>query len=213
MAATPTTHADRDRGRDGTKKSDGARAMSACSTVPAPGPTTAVITVKVGSDRTGITGVTNLAGVVLLLNTGGAGGPSGTRPDGVAGTGDGWAHVHLGRRRRLLLHRSEHAGRPGQPGGREPRRAVLGHPVERSRPATTRTRASAPAGPTGAGTATPYRFRTGTQLRANTVYSSQNANDFMLSSGADRLTASGGIWQQSRINPALCRPRAVSTSR
>src|SRR4051794_8236385 len=58
--------------------------------VPAPGPTTAVITVKVGSDRTSITGVTNLAGVVLLLNTG-ANSPSGTRPDGVAGTADGWA--------------------------------------------------------------------------------------------------------------------------
>ncbi len=38
--------------------------------VPEPGATTAVITVKVGSDRTGITGVTNLAGVVLILNEG-----------------------------------------------------------------------------------------------------------------------------------------------
>ena len=32
-----------------------------------------------------------MPGVVLLLNTGGGGGPSGTRPDGVAGTADGWA--------------------------------------------------------------------------------------------------------------------------
>ena len=38
--------------------------------VPAPTATSSVITVKVGSDRTGITGVTNLAGVVLLLNNG-----------------------------------------------------------------------------------------------------------------------------------------------
>ena len=45
---------------------------------------------KVGSDRTGITGVTPLAGVVLVLNTGTTA-PSGTRPDGVAGTGAGWA--------------------------------------------------------------------------------------------------------------------------
>ena len=47
--------------------------------VPTPGAGEAVITVKVGSDRTGITGVTNLAGVTLLLNTGNNS-PSGTRP-------------------------------------------------------------------------------------------------------------------------------------
>ena len=61
--------------------------------VPPAGPTTAVITVKVGSDRTGITGVTPLAGVVLRAEhrQRGQTGPSGTRPDGVAGTGAGWA--------------------------------------------------------------------------------------------------------------------------
>ncbi len=58
--------------------------------MPVPTATSSVITVKVGSDRTAITGVTNLAGVVLLLNNG-VDGPNGVRPDGVAGTADGWA--------------------------------------------------------------------------------------------------------------------------
>ena len=76
---------------------------------------------KVGSDRTGITGVTPLAGVVLLLNTGGAGGPSGTRPDGIAGTATGWANCTSDAAWRLFVHRAEHAGRPGrQPGGCQP---------------------------------------------------------------------------------------------
>lgn len=163
--------------------------------VPDPGPTTAVITVKVGSDRTGITGVTSLAGVVLLLNTG-VNSPSGTRPDGVAGTGDGWAKCTSDAQGdcSFIVPNTNPSG-----ANRDQRYWV----VQSSVPAgyyanpTLRTGASS-----GAGTATPYQFRTGTQLRANTTYSSQDANDFMLSSGTVP-TASGGIWQQSRNNPAL----------
>lgn len=46
---------------------------------------------------------------------------------------------------------------------------------------------------------TPYSFQTGPQLRAGTVYSS--TNQFMLGTGSTNRQASGGIWQQSRINP------------
>ncbi|KAA9147114.1 VWA domain-containing protein, partial [Microbacterium lushaniae] len=169
--------------------------------VPAPGATTSVITVKVGSDRAGITGVTNLAGVVLLLNEGGAGGPNGTRPDGVAGTADGWAKCtsdaagdcsFIVPETGLGLFNIPQANRDdrywvvqaGVPDG------YYANPSLRTGPGS------------GGGTATAYQFRTGTQLRAGNVYSSQNASDFMLSSGS-QATASGGIWQQSRNNAAL----------
>ncbi|GAA1982345.1 hypothetical protein [Microbacterium pumilum] len=171
-------------------------------TVPAPGPTTAVITVKVGSDRTGITGVTNLAGVVLLLNTGGAGGPSGTRPDGVAGTGPGWAICTSDAQGdcSFTVPNTQAAG-GGNPAGanRDARYWVVQSSVPAGYYGNPSLRTGGSGGP---GTATPYRFRTGTQLRANTVYSSQDANDFMLTSGAVP-EASGGIWQQSRVNPTI----------
>ncbi|QIG38594.1 VWA domain-containing protein [Microbacterium sp. 4R-513] len=163
--------------------------------VPDPGPTTAVITVKVGSDRTGITGVTNLAGVVLLLNTG-TNSPSGTRPDGVAGTADGWAKCTSDAQGDCSFTVPN-----TQPGGanRDARYWVIPSSVPAGYFANPSLRTG---GSSGAGDSTPYRFRTGTQLRANTTYSSQNANDFMLSSGITP-TASGGIWQQSRNNPTL----------
>ena len=50
--------------------------------------------------------------------------------------------------------------------------------------------------------ATDYTFRTGTLLQAGQTYSSQNASDFMLGSGASDRTASGGVWQDSRTNPS-----------
>ncbi|TDN90595.1 VWA domain-containing protein [Microbacterium sp. BK668] len=164
--------------------------------VPDPGPTTSVITVKVGSDRTGITGVTSLAGVVLLLNTGGAGGPSGTRPDGVAGTGDGWAKCTSDAQGDCSF--TVPATNPGG-ANRDQRYWVVQSSVPAGYYANPTLRTG---GSSGAGAATPYTFRTGNQLRANSTYSSQDANAFMLSSGITP-TASGGIWQQSRSNPAL----------
>lgn len=156
----------------------------------------AVITVKVGSDRTGVTGVTNLAGVTLLLNDGGFGGPNGVRPDGVSGTGPGWArcvsdsdgdcsfivpNTQAGGQNRDDRYWVVQAGVPG---------GYFANPELRT------------GGASGSGTAVDYEFRTGTQLRAGNTYSSQDAGDFMLSSGSD-ATASGGIWQQSRTNVPL----------
>ena len=77
------------------------RLLGAAAVPPATG-NNAVITVKVGGDRSGTTGVTGLAGVVLQLYDGGSGGPTTPVADTVG-------HLHLRRGRRLLLHRAEHA--------------------------------------------------------------------------------------------------------
>ncbi len=165
--------------------------------------TNAVITVKVGSDRTGITGVTPLAGVTLVLNTGNAAGtaPSGTRPDGVSGTGAGWALCVSDVDGDCSFTVPNTQATPTVGVNRDKRFWVLQagtSPAGYYSNPSLRT-----GGSSGAGTAMQYTFQTGTQLRAGTTYSSQNANDFMLSSGNSLLTASGGIWQQSRTNPAL----------
>lgn len=59
---------------------------------PTPSDGTAVISVRtVGTRDVGTGAIEPLAGVVLQLRTGGDGGPSAARPDGVAGNGPGWA--------------------------------------------------------------------------------------------------------------------------
>ncbi|WP_156378892.1 VWA domain-containing protein [Microbacterium sp. Root61] len=171
--------------------------------VPAPGAGQAVITVKVGSDRTGITGVTNLGGVVLLLNTG-SGSPSGTRPDGVAGAGDGWAKcVSDPQGDCSFVVPDTQAGDwwNGIAAGKN--RDARFWVVQSSVPTGYYTNPSLrTGGASGAGDSTAYRFRTGDRLRAGSTYSSQDSDDFMLSSGSS-ADASGGIWQQSRSNPTL----------
>ena len=158
---------------------------------------------KVGSDRTGITGVTPLAGVTLVLNTGNAANtaPSGTRPDGVAGTGAGWSLCVSDVDGDCSFTVPNTQATPTVGVNRDKRFWVL---QAGTAPAGYYSNPSLrTGGSSGAGTAMQYTFQTGTQLRAGTTYSSQNANDFMLSSGNSLLTASGGIWQQSRTNPAL----------
>ncbi|HEX5859998.1 MAG TPA: hypothetical protein VFY91_17955 [Microbacterium sp.] len=175
--------------------------------VPAPTNTSSVITVKVGSDRTNITGVTNLAGVVLLLNNGGGGGPDGVRPDGVAGTADGWAKCTSDAQGDCSFTvPNTQAGPSGV--NRDARYWVIQSSVPPGYYANASLRTGAASGP---GTSTPYRFRTGTQLRANTTYSSQDADDFMLASGS-APTASGGIWQQSRVNPTIAQSCGIDVA-
>ncbi|WP_203582286.1 prealbumin-like fold domain-containing protein [Microbacterium hibisci] len=164
--------------------------------VPTPGAGEAVITVKVGSDRTGITGVTNLMGVVLLLNEGTAGGPNGSRPDGVAGTGDGWAKCTSDADGDCSFV-VPNTGNGGS--NRDDRYWVVQSSVPAGYYMNPVLRVG---GAAGSGSELAYQFRTGTQLRSGQTYSSQNANNFMLSSGTND-NASGGIWQQSRNNPTL----------
>ncbi|QEW02076.1 hypothetical protein [Microbacterium lushaniae] len=178
--------------------------------VPAPGATTSVITVKVGSDRTGITGVTNLAGVVLLLNEGGAGGPNGTRPDGVAGTADGWAKCTSDAAGDCSFIVPETGlGLFNIPQANRDDRYWV---VQASVPDGYYANPSLRTGPgSGGGTATAYQFRTGTQLRAGNVYSSQNASDFMLSSGSQATASGGSGSSRAPMQRSMC--PAASTSR
>lgn len=157
------------------------------------------ITVFVGSDRTGINGVTDLAGVVLHLegNTGSGGNaaPDGVRADGVAGDGPGWARCVSDANGLCTFTVPD-----TQDGG-----------ANHNQPWVTQY--SAPAGyftnellrvggASGDGSQLAYQFRMKQTLQAGESYSSLDANDLMLSSGSAG-NASGGIWQQSRVNPTL----------
>ncbi len=163
--------------------------------VPNPSTTSSVITVKVGSDRTGLTGVTNLAGVTLLLN-GGTNAPNGVRPDGVAGTGDGWAKCVSD----VQGDCSFTVPNTNTGGAQRNTRPWV---VQAAVPAGYYTNPTLRVGgASGDGDALAYRFRLKVGLVSNTTYSSQDADDLMLASG-NVDDASGGIWQQSRFNPAL----------
>ena len=153
----------------------------------------AVITVKVGADRTGVSGVTGLAGVALVLNTG-TGSPSGTRPDGVAGAGPGWARCVSDANGDCVFNvpNTEVGG-----ANRDQRYWVVQQSVPSGWYANPQLRTG---GPSGDGIAENYVFRTGTLLRSGTTYSSTSS--FMYSTSDSLSTASGGIWQQSRVNPA-----------
>ncbi|WP_051172468.1 SpaA isopeptide-forming pilin-related protein [Microbacterium indicum] len=179
-------------------------ADAATAAVPTPSSSQSVVTVKVGGDRTGGTSVAGLAGVVLHLERGSASAPNGTRPDGVAGDGAGWARCV-----------SDSAGDcsfvvPNTNGGGANRNAQFWV-----------TQESAPAGwflndaiRTGDGSganseSTAYRFRT-PELTARSTYSSTSTVGFMLTTSptastdtAATRTASGGTWQVSRANPEL----------
>lgn len=161
--------------------------------VPTPGAGEAVITVKVGTDRTGVTGVTNLAGVTLVLN-GGQGGPNGTRPDGQTGTNAGWA-LCVSDAQGDCSFVVPNTGNNGA--NRDARFWVVQAGVPAGYYANPVLRVG---GASGGGDQLAYQFRTGALLRSGNTYSS--LSNFMYSdSNVDN--ASGGIWQQSRNNPAL----------
>ncbi len=156
------------------------------ATVPSATGNNAVITVKVGGDRIGTNSVSNLSGVVLgFFDTATGGTPAFT----CTSDADGDCSIVV----------------PN---------TQVGPPVGANRDRRFWVRQiSAPTGwftnptlRTGQATAsgseqTPYRFQTGTQLRAGQTYTS--TEDFMEDSGSSNRAASGGVWQQSRTNPAL----------
>ncbi|GAB3058879.1 SpaA isopeptide-forming pilin-related protein [Sediminivirga luteola] len=174
---------------------------TAQAAVPSPTPATSVVTVKTGGDRSGGSSVAPLEGVVLHLRTGGTGGPGEARADGVSGDGAGWARCV-----------SDTAGDcsfivPGtQQGGanRSARFWVVQHAAPEGWFVNSALRTGSGDG-TGS-QSTRYAFRT-PQLLGNTTYASTQAG-FMLNTSSSQDTqatrdASGGIWQQSRANPAL----------
>jgi uncharacterized repeat protein (TIGR01451 family) len=156
--------------------------------VPTPPANSSVITVKVGSDRTGTSGVTNLAGVVLGLYD------TATSTTLSTGTGNSATCTSDANGDCSWIVSNTAAG-SGLNANRDRRFFIK--------------QISAPSGyftnltlGTGTTVATDnYVFQTGTQLRSGTTYSS--TVDFMISTGLTNNEASGGIWQDSRVNPVL----------
>ncbi|QCB94492.1 VWA domain-containing protein [Cellulomonas shaoxiangyii] len=155
----------------------------------------AVITVRVGADRQGTTGVSGLAGVTLQLYDGTTEPTTPVAADWATCVSDADGDCSF------VVPDTE----PGAfgcflgAGANCDRRfwvVQTGVPSGFTANATLRTG-------NGDGTGsqlTAYRFRTGTTLRAGSTYSSQSA--FMVGTGSTNRTASGGTWQQSRVNPA-----------
>ncbi|MGV1027457.1 MAG: VWA domain-containing protein, partial [Dermatophilaceae bacterium] len=137
----------------------------------------AVITVKVGGNRTSLTAVGNLAGVTLgFYDTSTGGTPALTCVSDV----DGDCSITV----------------PNTQGGganRDRRFWVR----QISTAAGYYTNPSLGTGTTVA--ADTYQFQTGSQLRNASTYTSQA--DFMISTGTTNNEASGGIWQNSLNNP------------
>ncbi|WP_428347972.1 beta strand repeat-containing protein [Nocardioides sp.] len=165
----------------------GLGAPAARAAVPNPTPNTAVITVKVGGDRTGVNGVTPLQGVRLGLWT-----------QAGAKVTTAWGECV-----------SDVAGDCSfvvpdtQVGGvnRDVRFEVrqISVPTGWYMNPTLRTGSA-----NGSGSvASPYQFFTGVALQANTVY--RSGIDFMSdpNPGLEVANDSLGVWQQSRANNAL----------
>ncbi|MGH1561951.1 prealbumin-like fold domain-containing protein [Mumia sp. DW29H23] len=158
----------------------------------------AVITVKVGGDRAGTTAVTNLAGVTLQLYDGGPGGATTPVADAWAtcvSDDDGDCSFVVPNAQTNAIGTCTGANA----GANCDRRFWV---VQTGAPAGYTINASFRTG-NGDGTGsetTDYEFRTGTTLRAGNTYSSTSA--FMVGTGNTNRVASGGVWQQSRTNPA-----------
>ncbi|MFF3065816.1 VWA domain-containing protein [Oerskovia sp. NPDC057915] len=145
----------------------------------------AVITVKVGSDRTSLVAVGPLAGVTLQLYDG-VNAP--TTP-----VADAWATCVSdadGDCSFVVPDTQLNASNYD-------RRFWV---VQSGAPTGWYTNPDLGTGSSGS-TITPYEFRTGTLLRAGSTYTSQGS--FMLATGNTNATASGGIWQSSRDNPTF----------
>ncbi|QTX05329.1 DUF11 domain-containing protein [Agromyces archimandritae] len=145
----------------------------------------AVITVKVGGDRTAPSAIAPLAGVQLTLYNGGNGGPSNPvgQPWSVC-TSDAQGDCSF------IVPNTQFGG-----SNRDDQFWV----VQTGGAPGYFTNDELAVGTTPS--ADEYTFRTGDQLRAGQTYSSQ-AN-FMIASGNSNNVASGGIWQNSRNNPAV----------
>lgn len=159
--------------------------------VPTPSSTTSVVTVRTGGDRTEVQGVAPLAGVRLGLFT---------SATATAPVNETWA-----------ICTSDADGdcsftvpNTGTGGANRSNRYYV---KEIAAPAGWFSNAALRTGETSITTSqnTPYAFQTPALLGGQT-YSSQSVSGFMLASGNDTdaaRSASGGIWQNSRTNPAL----------
>ncbi|MBD7917157.1 VWA domain-containing protein [Cellulomonas sp. Sa3CUA2] len=163
--------------------------------VPTPTGNDAVITVRVGGDRVGTTGVTGLAGVTLRLYDGTTSPTTPVAADWATCVSDADGDcsfvvpdTQTGLRSCTFLA-----------GANCDRRfwvVQTGVPEGFTQNSVLRTGSG-----NGTGSElTAYQFRTGEFLRAGNTYTSQS--DFMVGTGGTNRSASGGTWQQSRVNPA-----------
>ncbi|MBP1079174.1 hypothetical protein JOD63_003142 [Microbacterium terrae] len=159
-----------------------APAPAATAAVPPATGNNAVITVKVGSDRTGASAVSNLAGVQLGLYTT----QGGTTPVGGFGTCTSDADGDCS----FIVPATQTGG-----ANRDSQFWVK----QISAPTGYFTNPTLAVGTTPA--AQSYSFQTGVQLRNGQTY--RSTIDFMISTGNTSDIASGGIWQNSRVNPVL----------
>lgn len=167
-----------------------ARSQVAPLSVPAPGANEAVITVKVGGDRTGSAAASNLAGVKLRLHDGDANNLGAARTEA-------WATCTSDAQGDCSFRVPDTQNR----GANRDRRFWV-------------VASSAPEGwylnsPLVTSGVNEYRFRTGANLRSGNTYSSRVdfMNDASYSIGSWLLNASAsdssGTWQTSRMNPQL----------
>jgi len=176
----------------------------------------AVITVKVGADRTGNTSVGNLAGVKLRLYHGGSGGP--TSP-----VGEDWAECTSDADGACSFTVPDTQQRDTEQGDcirwnwllpwicaeyEEIEVTPLGENhdsrfwvVLEDAPAGWHANLALVTGAANTQQTTDYQFRTGPQLRPGQTY--RSGNHFMTGSGNNTRTVSDGTWQLSRNNPAL----------
>src|SRR5690625_2550051 len=211
---TNSTDATQSDGDDATIETevDEAADLSPMS-VPNPSGDSAVITVKVGGDRTGNTTVGGLHGAKLRLYDGGNSGPTQPVNEDWAeciSDGDGDCSFTIPETRARETERGrclrsflgfcfEWEEIVITPGGENYDRRFW--VVLESAPQGWNANEILVTGETNSQQATDYHFRTGTELRAGTTY--RSTSHFMTGSGDSNREASTGTWQLSRANPTL----------
>ncbi|MCI2178883.1 MAG: VWA domain-containing protein [Ancrocorticia sp.] len=153
----------------------------------------ATIVVEVGGDRNGLTAIDGLAGVVLTLWDGNQNGPTAERTEG-------WATCTSDANGTCVFE-VPITGAGGV--GNSFRPWVVQESVPSGWFMNTAFRTGS--GNTGDSQATKYQFRLNDELESGTTYRSTvtGTNGFMVASGNDNRSASGGTWQVSRENPTL----------
>lgn len=195
---------------DGASAGDDAVAPLA---IPSPTGDTAVITVKVGGDRTPSSAVGGLADVRLRLYDGGANGPTNPVDESWA-TCASDAHGDCSfavpdTQQRVVRNGACNAWffllcvgyeqiEVSPEGANHDRQFWV---VQEAAPAGWYTNPTLVTGGQTSQQATAYRFRTATTLRAGSTYAA--GSQFMASTGDTDRVASSGRWQVSRANPQL----------
>lgn len=177
----------------------GGRAPEAQAVVAQPTGNEAVISVRAGGDRTGVSAVAGLPGVVLQLYRGANGVNPVTATWGTCTSdADGDCNFLVPDAQRGTSGLCSGTGAGANCGARFYVRQV-GAPVGYF----TNPVLSTVTG--GAGVARPYEFQTPAVYAGQTTTSGQpgGTGTFMVSQTSNLPTASGGVWQQSRNNPLL----------